>query len=189
MTEGSIVKALTIGSSKAALRAEPNSPLSQLLTLQVNEIVKRIRDNIYKYDIDATNNLAVNIIPTPAVTKDNEITVEIEAPFYGKFVNYGVNGSLVNRGAPNWGSQPQSSFSMSQSLSQWESRRGIKYVNGVYNWTSKSKVEGMTMQERGQKPRPFYSDVVNDALIRELSEPISILMGRAIEIKITEPWQ
>jgi len=189
MTEGDIVKALTLGSSKAALRADPNSPLAQLLTLQVNEIVKRIRDNIYKYDADATNNLAVNTIPKPVITSGTEISVEIGAPFYGKFVNYGVNGSLVNRGAPNWGAQPQGAFSMSQSLSQWERARGIKYVNGVYNWTSKSKVEGMTMQQRGQKARPFFSDVVNDALTRELEEAITILIGRAITIKIIEPWQ
>lgn len=188
-SEAQILNSLNLGTSKQALEGNPSSPLAQLLTLEVNDIIKELRASIDKYDASASENLKGETIPTKVSVKGSEVSIGIKAPFYWKFVNYGVNGSLVNRGAPNWGKQTNSSFSMSDSMRQWEQHRGIKTVNGVSNWVSKSHVEGMSMQQRGQIARPFFTDVVNDTLIRELEEPISELMKQAITIRIVEPWQ
>ena len=188
-TEDQILKSLNLGSSKAALEGEPNSPLAQLLALQAQDIIDDLRKNLVKYDANASNNLAQDIKPTKVDVTGDEVSISIEAPFYWKFVNYGVNGSLVNRGAPSWGKQPTSGLSMSQAMNNWSRDRGITTVNGKSSWTSKSHVQGMSMQQRGQIARPFYSDVVNQALITELEEPITELMKRAITIRIVEPWQ
>jgi hypothetical protein len=176
-------------SSKDVLKANPKSPLAQLLDLQVKDIIKELRKSLVKYDANASRHLAQEIKPTKASVKGSEVSIQIEAPFYWKFINYGVNGTLVNRGAPNWGAQPKGQYTFSQSMKNWEKHRGVTYSNGQSNWISKSHVEGMGLKERGQIARPFYSDVVNDALIRELEEPISKLMKQAITIRIVEPWQ
>lgn len=188
-SEADILRSLNLGSSKEALSGDPKSPLSQLLQLQVQDIIDELRKNLVKYDANASRELAQSIVPTKTSVKGSEVSVEIEAPFYWKFINYGVNGTLVNRGAPNWGAQPKGQYTFSQSMKNWERHRGVTYSNGQSNWISKSHVEGMGIKERGQIARPFYSDVVNETLIRELEEPISKLMKQAITIIIVEPWK
>ena len=190
-SEADILRSLNLGSSKEALSGDPKSPLSQLLQLQVQDIIDELRKSLVKYDANASRELAQSIVPTKTSAKGSEVSVEISVgkAFYWKFINYGVNGTLINRGAPNWGAQPKGQYTFSQSMKNWEEHRGVTYSNGQSNWISKSHVEGMGIKERGQIARPFYSDVVNDALIRELEEPISELMKRAITIRIVEPWQ
>ena len=191
ISEADILKKLNLGSSKAVLDNAPNNPLAQLLQVQVNDIVKDLRTNLDKYNADASGNLKQSIAPTKASVKGSEVSVEIEAPFYWKFVNYGVNGSLVNRGAPNWGTQSGGGGwkEFEKEISSWIRSRGITLPSQFSSYESFNYVIRKSIREKGKQARPFFSDVVNDALIRELSEPISILMGRAIEIKITEPWQ
>jgi len=187
--EGSLISALNIGSSKEVLKASPQSPLSKLLQELTQDVIDDLVKSASKYDIQAST-FNQDIRPTKVNLDGNVLSVGIYAPYYWKFINYGVNGSLVNHGAPNWGASPSGTGSMSESMKAWEGYRGIVTQNGQYtNWTSLSKVEGMSMIERGQKPRPFYSDVVNDKLIDTLRIPIEKLLKRSIEIIITEPWQ
>lgn len=189
MNEAEIIKNLTIGSSREVMANSPSSPLAKILQDEANNIVSLLQASMYKYDIDASNNLISTTTPTEINITGNTIEIGISSQFYWKFLNYGVNGTLVNRGAPNWGTQPNNG-SMSDALKSWEISRGIKTVNGVYNWTSLSKVEGMTLIERGQKARPFFTDVVNVALVDSLTDKVSALMKRSIEIIIREPiWQ
>lgn len=180
---------LGITQAQNALNGSRDSPLTKFLQVSAQEIVNELRQKLVDYDANASRNLAQSIQPTKVSVSGNEVSIGIEAPFYWKFVNYGVNGSLIDRGAPSWGVQPKGQWSMSQALKNWEEHRGITHVNGQSSWRSKSHVEGMSMQERGQIARPFYSDVVNDALIKELEKPLTELMGKAITIKIVNPWR
>lgn len=43
--------------------------------------------------------------------------------------------------------------------------------------------------KKGEKPRPFFTDVVNDKLTQTLKKPIEKLLKRSIEIVIAEQWQ
>jgi len=190
MSEADIISALNLGSSRESLRSNPTSPLGELLTTQVNEIVDRLRNKIHEYGASASDNLSSSLLPSDVQINGSELYIEITAPFYWKFVNYGVNGSLISRGAPNWGAQPNGGLSMSTALAQWERSRGITYSeDGVSSWVSKSHVEGMGLKERGQIARPFFTDVVNNALVAELEKPIMELMKKAIKITIVEPWR
>jgi hypothetical protein len=188
--EGSLISALTIGTSREVLTASPQSPLSKLLQGLTQDVIDQITKRMEHYDVSASNHLKQNTKLSKVEVKGSTIKVGISSDFYWKFINYGVNGSKVNHGAPNWGATPSGSLSMSESMKAWEMNRGITSVNGRYtNWTSLSKVEGMSMAERGQKPRPYFSDVVNDRLKDTLRTPIEKLLKRSIEIIIVEPWQ
>lgn len=188
MTEAEILAMLNVGSSKDVLKNASNSPLDKLLQDQCNEIVELLHKSMYKYDIDASNDLIANTNPTTLKRSGDVIEIGISSFFYWKFVNFGVNGSLVNRGAPNWSSIPQSG-TMSQAMKKWQRDRGIVVNKGVSNWTSKSKVAGMNMIERGQIARPFYTDVVNEKLANRLREQVKDLVGNSIRIIIKDPWQ
>jgi hypothetical protein len=115
--------------------------------------------------------------------------VDIQADFYWKFVNEGVNGWLINRGAPNWGTQPNSGKDWHTATVEWMAHRGITPKN---EGETVEQVAWNIMRAKardGQEARPFFTDVVNQKLISYLQEPIERVIGRAIEIRIVEPWR
>ena len=186
-----LLNTLGVESSKAALESKPDSPLTVFLKLAVDDIVKDLRDSLNKYGASTPNgNLEQSITPTKASVKGSEVSLEIEAPFYWKFVNYGVNGTLINRGAPNWGSQSSGGWQEFEAqISNWIVNRGITLPEQFDSYESFNYVIRKGIIEKGKQARPFFSDVVNSTLIRELEKPLTELMGRAITIKIIEPWQ
>jgi hypothetical protein len=189
MTEAEILSSLNLGSSKAILNNTAGNPLSTLLQALTQEVIDDLRKAIAARDIDASRNLSQGIKPTKVMYNGKSVSVGVTMDFYWKYVNYGVNGSVVNRGAPSWGPAPASSVSMTAALKNWEGHRGITYTDGKSNWVSKSRVEGLGLTERGQIARPFFEDVINDQLINVLKKPIQKLLGKSIKLNIISPWQ
>ena len=191
MTEADILNRLNLGSSKEALKSSPKSPLAKLLNLQVNDIIEDLRSSLDKYNADASGNLKQSILPDKVKVKGSEVSISISAPFYWKFVNFGVNGSLINRGAPSWGKQEGGGGwkEFETEVAGWIRDRGITTNNPKMSYESLNYVIRKSIIEKGKEPRPFFSDVVNNKLISELEEPISKLMKKAITIRIIEPWQ
>lgn len=188
-SEAAIVRSLQLGTSRAAFKAQKKSPLVTLLELQMQEVLERLRERIRHYDINASGRLAQNMGIAGVQVKGNQVAVEMEADFYWKFINYGVNGSERSWGAPAWGSIPQSGLTFSQSIDEWLTARGITPPEQFSSRESFNYVVRQSIKKKGKEPRPFFTDVVNDALVRELQEPIEKLLGRAIEIVITEPFK
>jgi hypothetical protein len=187
--EGSILLGMTAGQAKEILYNKPNNPMSELLQSLTQDVIDDLRKAMDNRDVNASSRLSQGITPTKTNYNGKSVSVSIEMDFYWKYINYGVNGSVVNRGAPNWGSAPSSGLSMSQALSSWERDRGIRYENGESTWTSKSHIEGLGLIERGQIARPFYEDVINEKLVNVLKAPIQKLLGKSIKLNIISPWQ
>ena len=191
-TESEILNSLNLGTSRESLSNDPKSPLSQLLSLQVQNVVDDLRASLDTHNADASGNLEQSIVPTSVKLEGSELSVSIQAPFYWKFVNFGVNGTLINRGAPNWGKQEGEDSSwqaFEKEISDWIVNRDIQKPAQFDTYKSFNYVIRKNKREKGQIARPFFSDVVNEALIQELQIPITKLMKRAITIKIIEPWQ
>ena len=190
-TEAQILKSLNLGSSKAALEGEPNSPLAQLLELFALEISEDLKVSLDSYGAVTTSaGLRNSIAPSSISVKGSEVSIGVQADFYWKFVNYGVNGSLINRGAPNWGKQNRGGWKeFEREIDGWIKKRGIFKPDSFGSYKSFNYAIRKSISEKGKAPRPFFSDVVNDTLIRELEEPITELMKRAITIRIVEPWK
>jgi hypothetical protein len=180
-------------SSKDVLKSTPKSPLAELLEAQVQGVVDDLRLSLNNYGASTpSGNLEQSIVPTSVKLEGSELSVSIQAPFYWKFVNFGVNGTLINRGAPNWGKQEGEDSSwqaFEKEISDWIVNRGITKPAQFDTYKSFNYVIRKNKREKGQIARPFFSDVVNEALIQELQIPITKLMKRAITIKIIEPWQ
>tara|TARA_R110002012_G_scaffold5793_3_gene26872 strand:+ start:166 stop:744 length:579 start_codon:yes stop_codon:yes gene_type:complete len=192
MTDFSFLNNIGIDKAEQTLKGDSKSPLSQLLTAQANEIVEDLRSSLDKHNADASGNLKQSIQPSKVSVKGSEVSIKIEAPYYWKFVQYGVNGTLINRGAPSWGKQSgvDSSWqAFEKSIAGWIQDRGITKPQQFSDYKSFNYVIRKNKREKGQIARPFYTDVVNAALEKELAEPISALMKRAITVKIVDPWQ
>lgn len=186
--EGSLISALNVGTSREALKATPQSPLSKLLQSLTQDVIDQLTKRIEHYDIEATNRLKQSIKPTRVETKGSEVSIGIGADFYWKFVNYGVNGTEVNHGAPNWGTV-QNDKSFKENIEEWRSAKGITLPSQFSSYDSFDYAIMTNVRKKGQEKRPFFTDVVNDKLKDYLREPIEKLLKRSIEIIIVEPWQ
>jgi len=196
-SEVDILNALNLGTSKAVVEGQPNSPLGQLLTTLANDVTKQLTDSMDSYNIRASNNLRQSIRPTKVEVSGDVVTIGIYAPLYWKYVNYGVNGFAVNHGAPNWGKTGATREEFKESIGAWRMNVGIN-LNSFTNDSGKPMFSSYDQLDKGlmymvakngQKPRPFYTDVVNDKLVNYLRKPIEKLFKKAMTVVIVDPWQ
>jgi hypothetical protein len=189
MNEADILSKLNLGTSKAVIQGQPNSPLGELLQGLAQDVTDMLTKSLDGYDVNASRNLRQSIKPTKVIQDGNTVVVPIEADFYWKFVNFGVNGSEVNHGAPAWGTQEPQSVSFHQAIIEWIPTTGTTLPEQFSSYDSWAWAIQSSIVKNGKKARPFFTDVVNEKLVEYLREPISTLLGRSIEIAIAEPWQ
>lgn len=183
-----IVNSLNLGVSRKALAGEVNSPLHALLIGLNQEIIDKLNESIQGYDAIASNRLKQSIIAIDE-SEPGVLSVAISAEFYWKYVNYGVNGTKVNHGAPTWGSAPGSTMSFKDSILGWIRDKGLRARPGqTYDQMAFAIMRGV--KEKGTAPRPFFTDVVNAELKQYLTKAITEVYKQAIIIEIKEPaWQ
>lgn len=178
-----------LGTAQDILEADPSSPLSSLLRELMQEVTDQLVESLGRYDAVASGNLMQSIRPDSTATLDGDVlSVSITAPFYWKFVNFGVNGSEISRGAPAWGTISQQG-SFHTSIMGWIRDRGITLPENFGTYDSFAWAIVNSIKKKGIAARPFYTDVVNEKLTEYLQGSISTLIGRAITVKIVEPWQ
>lgn len=189
MSESSIFNSLNLGSSRDILENKPDSPLGELLYDLTNDVIKQLKQRLVDRDVNASLGLSQSIIPTDEILDGNSIAVGISMDFYWKYINYGVNGTEINRGAPNWGGAPQQSISFKDAILKWIPFRGLTLNEDVKDYKSLAWIIMNHKIKKGQEPRPFFTDVINENLVQVLKKPIEKVIGRAVEISIVEPWQ
>jgi len=191
LTEAEIIaKVSNLGTAKDILEGDPSSPLATLLQDLIQDVTDQLVQSLADYDVMASGNLMQSIKPTDAAYLEGDVlSVHITAPFYWKFVNEGVNGTEVNRGAPSWGQQAPQDRSFHVNIMDWVRNRGITLPEQFQTYDSFAWAIMKNIEKKGQQKRPFFTDVVNDKLFDALTAPISTLIGRAITIKIIEPYK
>lgn len=189
VNEASILSKLNLGASKAILENKTGNLLVDFMNALAQDITDQLTASIDKYGISASNNLKQSITPIEATIKGSAVEVAVQADFYWKFVQYGVNGYLINRGAPAWGKQPSSGKEWHESTIEWIQHRGIKPKEKDVTIEQLAWIMMRGKVRDGQSPRPFFTDVVNEKAIALLRAPIERFLKRTIEIRILEPWQ
>lgn len=189
-SEVELLNALNLGSSKAVLANRGNSPLSQLLTTLSEDVITQLKAALVARNINTSSmGLSQSLHVSEIKIEGSEVKVGISAEFYWKFVNYGVNGTEIHRGAPDWGTQPPGDMSFKEAISRWIPQRGVQLPAEFSSFESFTYAIMTNIRKKGKEARPFFEDVVNDRLVDTLREPIVNLIGRAIEISIVSPWQ
>ena len=193
MTEAEVIAMVkALGTAKDILKGNPSSPLAQLLQDLMQDVTNQLIEKMHQYKLEASGNLMQSIRPTESATLDGDVlTVAITAPFYWKFVNYGVNGTEEKRGYPEWGTAPKEN-TYYNNISSWVRNKGLTladFGDAFPDYTSLTYGLMNSIKKKGIEKRPFFTDVVNEKLYDALAEPISTLIGRAITINIVEPWQ
>lgn len=177
------------GVSQSILQGQ-NNPINALLIDIATDICDRLRDGLVKYNVNTSSlGLSQSIIPGEIELNGNELSVSISSESYWKFINYGVNGTEVNHGAPAWGKQPKSGKSFHQSILEWIPKRGVMLPDAFKSYDSFAWAIQKNIEKKGKQPRPFFTEVVNQSLNAQLLPRIIEIFGREIELNITQPWQ
>lgn len=198
LTDQEIIQRLRdAGGRDESILTATGSPLRVFLQEFINDVKDKLLKSMEGYDISASNNLKQSVLPTNINLKGDVLSIGVEADFYWKYVNYGVNGWRTSQGAPAWGNTGGTKEQFKESIGSWIRDNGMT----LSSWNSKGSSSIKTYDQLentlmyliardGQKARPFFTDVVNEQLINELQGDLSVLLEKIIEIKIIEPtWQ
>ena len=181
---------ITVGNSKAILEGLPGTPLEELLKDLMQDVADQLVLEMDALNIAASRRLRQSIIPDKQVTKEgNVVTIGLSADFYWKFVNYGVNGTEVQHGAPSWGRQPAGEVSFHKSIMDWTMDRGITMPAQFDTYDSFAFAVMANVKKKGKTPRPFFTNVVNETLTMKIQGELSAFFKEAIIVNIVEPWQ
>jgi hypothetical protein len=180
INEGDIINNLDFGTADNILSNKPNSALSNLLLDITNELIAEMRRNLK--DSRATGNLEQSILPT----KIEASRIEVSAPHYWKYINYGVNGTVINRGAPTHGPGINTGVSFHDAIKKWIYDKGIPIPE-------ETTIDGLayaiqnSLIKKGQKATHFFDKVITPEKIKEISKPISKLLKESIITLIKKP--
>ena len=181
---------ITVGNSEAILKGLPGTPLEELLKDLMQDVADQLVTEMDSLNIAASRRLRQSIIPDKQVTKEgNVVTIGLSADFYWKFVNYGVNGTEVQHGAPSWGKQPPGEVSFHKSIMDWTLDRGITMPPQFDTYDSFAWAVMANVRKKGKQARPFFTNVVNETLTTKIQKELSEFFKEAITVNIVEPWQ
>lgn len=180
-----VISKLNLGNAKATIAASIGSPMNNLILGVHQEIIDKLGIKLVEYQAVASNRLKQSIVSVDE-SKPGVISVAMSADFYWKYVNYGVNGTVMNHGAPTWGPAPKSTLTFHDAILEWIRDTGLQAKPGQ-TYEQMAFVIMRFIKMYGAEPRPFFTDVVNKQLQTYLSKSISAVMKKAITIEIKEP--
>lgn len=174
------------GSAREILEGKETSPLTQFVQANLQQLVEEIKKKGNQMDVRASNSLLTSIIPQNIVASQENISADITADEYWKFINYGVNGRLFN-GAPNWSSLGVTSQPFEQlveKIKQWMPFRNIQ-PRGDDTIEETATAIALATIRNGKRPRPFITETAKETKVfQEMAAGIGQLIGKSVAINL-----
>lgn len=182
MSDADIINSLDFGRSEDILKNTSDNPMTELLLRITNELIEDWRKQLINDKSYATGDLAQSL--RPATIKPNSI--ETAGAPHWKYVNYGVNGVMVNRGAPTHGKAPKGNLSFYQAIKKWLYDKGIQPPEG-YTIEQYAGMIKNSVRMKGIEATHFFDKVLTEQRVDEMSQRVSDLVGAAIRTVIKKP--
>ena len=183
MSEGDIASNLDFGRAEDILKNTSDSPMTELLLRITNELIEDWRKQLISDKSYATGDLAQSLRPVN-IKPDS---IETTASNHWKYINYGVNGIMVNRGAPTHGRAPKGDLSFYEAIYKWIGDKGIvPKEDGI----TREQLAGMivhSVRMKGIEATHFFDKVLTEQRVDEMSKRVSDLVGQAIRVVIKKP--
>lgn len=188
MSDADIISSLNFGRSEDILKNTSDNPMTELLLRLTNELIVDWRKqlqvpNSKGHKPYATGDLTQSFQPL----KLSESEIATTAAPHWKYINYGVNGIKVNRGAPKHGSAPKGNLSFYQAIYKWIGDKGI--VPDDKDLT-REQLAGMIVNSvrlKGIEATHFFDKVLTPQRVEEMGQRVSDLVGEAIRLVIKKP--
>lgn len=182
MSDADIINSLNFGRSEDILKNTSDNPMTELLLRITNELIEDWRKQLITDKSYATGDLAQSL--RPATIKPD--LIETAGAPHWKYVNYGVNGIKVNRGAPTHGPAPKGNLSFYQAIKKWLYDKGITPPDG-YTVEQYAGMIKNSVRMKGIEATHFFDKVLTEQRVDEMSQRVSDLVGEAIKIVIKKP--
>lgn len=182
MSDADIINSLDFGRSEDILKNTSDNPMTELLLRITNELIEDWRKQLISDKSYATGDLAQSLRPVNIKPDSIETT---GAPHW-KYINYGVNGVMVNRGAPTHGPAPKGNLSFYQAIKKWIYDKGIVPEEGM----TREQLAGAmvnSIRMKGIEATHFFDKVLTEQRVDAMSKRVSDLVGEAIKIVIKKP--
>ena len=182
MNDADIINSLDFGRSEDILKNTSDNPMTELLLRITNELIEDWRKQLISDKSYATGDLAQSL--RPATIKPD--LIETAGAPHWKYINYGVNGAMVNRGAPTHGKAPKGNLSFYQAIKKWIYDKGIVPEEGM----TREQLAGAmvnSIRMKGIEATHFFDKVLTEQRVDEMSKRVSDLVGEAIKIVIKKP--
>ena len=182
MKEGDIIAGLDFGRAEDILKNTSDSPMTELLLRITNELIEDWRKQLINDKSYATGDLAQSL--RPATIKPD--LIETAGAPHWKYINYGVNGTKINRGAPTHGSAPKGNLSFYEAIKKWMYDKGVTPPDGY----TREQFAGMvknSIRMKGIEATHFFDKVLTEQRVDEMSQRVSDLVGQAIRTVIKKP--
>jgi hypothetical protein len=145
-----------------------------------DDLVGNIKNEMNSMDINASRELTQSInVSKATVNGDGTVIADVLMEHYWKYINYGVNGTEVNHGAPTHGKGIDAGVSFHQSILEWTGARGYPIPEGMTH-DSFAWAIIQTIKKEGQAPRPFVDVAIEKTKTDELVKKIVKLMANDI---------
>jgi len=183
VSDADIINSLNFGRSEDILKNTSDNPMTELLLKLTNELIADWRKQLINDKSYATGDLAQSL--RPATIKPD--LIETAGAPHWKYINYGVNGIKVNRGAPTHGKAPKGNLSFYDAIYKWIGDKGI--VPKEKDLT-REQLAGMivnSVRMKGIEATHFFDKVLTEQRVDEMSQRVSDLVGQAIRIVIKKP--
>ena len=183
MSDADIINSLNFGRSEDILKNTSDNPMTELLLKLTNELIADWRKQLINDKSYATGDLAQSL--RPATIKPD--LIETAGAPHWKYINYGVNGIKVNRGAPTHGKAPKGNLSFYDAIYKWIGDKGI--VPKEKDLT-REQLAGMivnSVRMNGIEATHFFDKVLTEQRVDEMSKRVSDLVSQAIRIVIKKP--
>lgn len=160
-----------LGVSKADL-SKPANAYEEMLMDMAKELMLRIRDTTLR-KAQNTGGLAASI----GVMPKGQLTVAIDADYYFKFMDEGVNpvGGKIFPESDYSFKKPFVSKNHAAALQSWKGYTPQRAYASAY----------VTKNRYGLKPRDILKDTINEDLLKKMSNDLSTLMGMTLEVQFT----
>lgn len=182
---------------------KPINDLEKLFELYGQVIKKDLQANLKKQNKLAVGNLHNNIYTFPS-TEGSKVTLNVGLEDYYVYVNDGRTGkrNKYTRDSNRLVGTPKSQAKVPpfEAITGWVRNKAIKELSypGLGFKTRQTarvsgKVKKMRLVEKirwgiywnGIKPSYFYTDVINEELIKNIEADIYQLLGRTIELNVS----
>lgn len=155
---------------------QPQTVYEKFILNVGNKVTADLREYIQK-NASNTGALAQSVVYFPTGT----LSFEIQADFYYKFVDEGVNGIASNVGSQYSFKTPFVSYNMAKAIQEW---KGLEMSHAF--------AVASNIKQRGLKPKNITDTVINDKVLEMIAKDLAEATGLTFEVKFektTEKWQ
>lgn len=155
---------------------QPQTVYEKFILNVGNKVTADLREYIQKNAMN-TGALAQSVVYFPT----GVLSFEIQADFYYKFVDEGVNGIASNHGSAYSFKTPFVSYNMAKAIQEW---KGLEMSHAF--------AVASNIKQRGLRPKKITESVITDETLEMIARDLAEVTGLTFEIKFektTQQWQ